>query len=465
MKKIYFLFIFAVLASMTSAFAATVTIWSEDFSSNSLDGYTTVGSGTKLYTEALAGGTSPEILIAKSGGSLTVMIADMKGCTGLLDLTFKTNRTNITVSSSNPQVVIEGGVTGKDGKYTINVPSDVLSFELTFSNSTSKNIRADDFLLTGEAPTAELVLPEISGAVEGATYFDETRNILITCLTEGAQIYYTVKKDGATIAEKTDAVSPVELPLSAAGVYAIEAKSTKGDQMSEVVTLNFTIATLPFEKMDPSAPKEGTYMIAAKGDDGKYYLMRNSVVAQFYVGATEFDVALSEPTKDTANLFFVEKAEGGYYIKNFDQAYVSLIKSGTHENLKPAEATPFVWTFGGTANAVVAGSADFTGTMRFKIYNGTTPEFLCDDASVQPMFLYVNNETSGVESLASASSVKAVAGGIEVVADKAAEVIVVNAAGQMVAVEAVAGGSTLVELPAGFYIVRVADEVVKVIVR
>lgn len=465
MKKIYFLFIFAVLASMTSAFAAPVTIWSEDFSSNSLDGYTTVGSGTKLYTEALAGGTSPEILIAKSGGSLTVMIADMKGCTGLLDLTFKTNRTNITVSSSNPQVVIEGGVTGKDGKYTINVPSDVLSFELTFSNSTSKNIRADDFLLTGEAPTAELVLPEISGAVEGATYFDETRNILITCLTEGAQIYYTVKKDGATIAEKTDAVSPVELSLSEAGVYAIEAMSTKGGQMSKVVTLNFTIATLPFEKMDPSAPKEGTYMIAAKGDDGKYYLMRNSVVAQFYVGATEFDVALGEPTKDTANLFFVEKAEGGYYIKNFDQAYVSLIKSGTHENLKPAEATPFVWTFGGTANAVVAGSADFTGTMRFKIHNGTTPEFLCDDASVQPMFLYVNNETSGVESLASASSVKAVAGGIEVVADKAAEVIVVNAAGQMVAVEAVAGGSTLVELPAGFYIVRVADEVVKVIVR
>ena len=336
---------------------------------------------------------------------------------------------------------------------------------MTFSNSTSKNIRADDFLLTGEAPTAELVLPEISGAVEGATYFDETRNILITCLTEGAQIYYTVKKDGATIAEKTDAVSPVELSLSEAGVYAIEAMSTKGGQMSKVVTLNFTIATLPFEKMDPSAPKEGTYMIAAKGDDGKYYLMRNSVVAQFYVGATEFDVALGEPTKDTANLFFVEKAEGGYYIKNFDQAYVSLIKSGTHENLKPAEATPFVWTFGGTANAVVAGSADFTGTMRFKIHNGTTPEFLCDDASVQPMFLYVNNETSGVESLASASSVKAVAGGIEVVADKAAEVIVVNAAGQMVAVEAVAGGSTLVELPAGFYIVRVADEVVKVIVR
>lgn len=465
MKKIYFLFVFAVLASMTSAFAAPVTIWSEDFSSNSLNGYQTVGSGTKLYTEALAGGTSPEILIAKSEGSLTVTIADLKGCTGLLDLTFKTNRTNITVSSSNPQVVIEGGVTGKDGKYTINVPSDVPSFELTFSNSTSKNIRADDFLLTGEAPTAELVLPEISGAVEGVTYFDETRNILITCLTEGAQIYYTVKKDGATIAEKTDAVSPVELPLSEAGVYAIEALSTKGDQMSDVVTLNFTIATLPFEKMDPSAPKEGTYMIAAKGDDGKYYLMHNSVVAQFYVGATEFDVALGEPTKDTANLFFVEKAEGGYYIKNFDQTYVSLIQSGAHENLKPAETTPFVWTFGGTANAVAAGSADFTGTMRFKIHNGTTPEFLCDEASVQPMFLYVNNETSGVESLASAIGVKAVAGGIEVVADKASEVVVVNAAGQMVAVEAVAEGSTLVEVPAGFYIVRTADEVVKVIVR
>lgn len=312
-----------------------------------------------------------------------------------------------------------------------------------------------------------LDVPVISGAVEGVTYFEETRNISITCLTEGAQIYYTVKKDGATIAEKTDAVSPVELPLSEAGVYAIEAMSTKGDQMSEVVTLNFTIATLPFEKMDPSAPKEGTYMIAAKGDDGKYYLMRNSVVAQFYVGATEFDVALGEPTKDTANLFFVEKAEGGYYIKNFDQAYVSLKAGddGVHVNLKPAEATPFVWTFGGTSDAVQA-TGESTGVfMQFRIIKGTPQFHGTADPGVQPMFLYVNNETSGVESLASASSVKAVAGGIEVVADKAAEVIVVNAAGQMVAVEAVAGGSTLVELPAGFYIVRVADEVVKVIVR
>ena len=74
---------------------AANVIWKEDFSSNSIDRYTIENGGgtTKLYNEALAGGEAPEILIAKSGGSLTVSNLDLKGYSGTLLLTFK--NTNI----------------------------------------------------------------------------------------------------------------------------------------------------------------------------------------------------------------------------------------------------------------------------------------------------------------------------------------------------------------------------------
>lgn len=67
MKKFYFLFLFALIASISNLYAAEVVLWEEDFSSGKLTGYV-VGNGggtTKIISEKLAKGTAPELLIAK----------------------------------------------------------------------------------------------------------------------------------------------------------------------------------------------------------------------------------------------------------------------------------------------------------------------------------------------------------------------------------------------------------------
>lgn len=75
-------------------------------------------------------------------------------------------------------------------------------------------------------------------------------------------------------------------------------------------------------------------------------------------------------------------------------------------------------------------------------------------------------KTSSVSSM-SAEGVKVVAaeGGVEVVADEAAEVAVYTAAGQLVRQARVAEGSTLVNVAPGFYVVRANGTATKVIVR
>ena len=163
--------------------------------------------------------------------------------------------------------------------------------------------------------------------------------------------------------------------------------------------------------------------------------------------------------------YAVEKADGGYYIKNFDQTYVSLVESGDYTNLKPAEETPFVWTFSGTKDAVVATGTEITVPMAFKMYY-STPEFTAEEGATKPMFIYVNNETSGVEStMAGGVAVAGVDGAIAVAADEAVSVAVYTAAGQLAVSTEVAAGTTELSVAPGFYIVKAGDVVKKVIVK
>ena len=67
--------------------------------------------------------------------------------------------------------------------------------------------------------------------------------------------------------------------------------------------------------------------------------------------------------------------------------------------------------------------------------------------------------------VADAASIRTSANGIVVNANEAAVVNVFNAAGQLVKAARVAAGETTVTVPAGFYLVKVADKVAKVIVK
>lgn len=121
--------------------------WLEDFSSKDLSKYVIVNGGTetKLFTSAtdnLAGGTAPEILISKSGGSMTATIAT-EGFSGDLTLVFKSNHADyITVTATGVTVT---KVT--DSEYTITVPEGISTFDVTLKNTNGSNARVDDIEL------------------------------------------------------------------------------------------------------------------------------------------------------------------------------------------------------------------------------------------------------------------------------------------------------------------------------
>lgn len=353
---------------------------------------------------------------------------------------------------------------GAWGVYTVYIENATAASKVEFSSASGKRYFLDEVVIANEAMT-QLVAPGFSGVAEGASYWDEA-TVEIACATEGATINYTVTKDDVADEPVTGAASPVSVKLTEPGRYTVTATASKDSETSEEASISFTIVAFPYDRLDPNGEiKEGTYMIVAADETGQYYMMKNAVQSNFYVQATEFDFEAGVPTTDETCLFFVEKADGGYYIKNFDQTYVSLVESGDYTNLKPAEETPFVWTFSGTKDAVVATGTEITVPMAFKMYY-STPEFTAEEGATKPMFIYVNNETSGVEeTMAGGVAVAGVDGAIAVAADEAVSVAVYTAAGQLAVSTEVAAGTTELSVAPGFYIVKAGDVVKKVIVK
>ncbi len=352
---------------------------------------------------------------------------------------------------------------GAWGVYTVYIENATAASKVEFSSASGKRYFLDEVVIANEAMT-QLVAPGFSGVTDGASYYDEA-TVEIACATEGATINYTVTKDDVAGEPVTGAASPVSVKLTEPGRYTVTATASKDGETSAEATISFTIKeSYSYEYLDPNSEiKEGTYMIVAADGSGQYYMMKNAVSNNFYVQAEKFDFGADPKTFDTPYYFFVEKADGGYYIKNFDQTYVSLVVSGTHTNLKPAEETPFVWIFSGTKDAVVATGTEITVPMGYDVnFNN----FAADADDVKPMFIYVNNETSGVEeTMAGGVAVAGVDGAIAVAADEAVSVAVYTAAGQLAVSTEVAAGTTELSVAPGFYIVKAGDVVKKVIVK
>lgn len=147
-----------------------VTIWSEDFSSfsasdvptkgtNATYTCTNGGSDTKIYEEARAGGTSPELLVSKNNGVFSVVITDLKGCDGEMSLSFITNRTDLVVTikpdkswGTTTSGTIKSGTTST---LTFDIPSGTKKLTIDFSMTNSSNARLDDIVLIGKSDGKE----------------------------------------------------------------------------------------------------------------------------------------------------------------------------------------------------------------------------------------------------------------------------------------------------------------------
>lgn len=117
------------------------------------------GSATKIYSEALAGGTAPELLVSKGSGSFKAAGIPTNGA-ATMSLTFRENAGRITVSSTTEGVTISSP-SFSSNKYTatINNSNNASTIDLVFTNPQSSNVRVDDISLI--APGSAYAVPTI----------------------------------------------------------------------------------------------------------------------------------------------------------------------------------------------------------------------------------------------------------------------------------------------------------------
>lgn len=280
MNKILRLSFIAVLAMVFNVSFAETKIWSEDWTGAKKDqtpaqvnkNYASENAGTKIYEEALAGGKSPELLVAKKSGSFTATIA-LNGATGEMTLRYNTNK-SLTISSSTKGVTIgEGTKSGNTVEAKITVPAGTETLTLTFANTTSSNARLDNILLYQGVAKKPAGLSW--GTASRTATIGSADNLFPTLTNENklAVKYSSSDQKVATINEKG------EVTLVAAGVTEITAEFAGNDEY-EAQSVTYTLTVKAASTVDITNTPETAYTVAkalelieaGEGLDAKVYV-------------------------------------------------------------------------------------------------------------------------------------------------------------------------------------------------
>lgn len=231
-------------ATYTEQGDAPIVIWSEDWSTSNADDkpaqgenatYVYGGSNTKIYTTDIsAGGESPELLIAKSGGSLAITVNDLKGANEGLMFSFKTNNKTIdgdfAVSADNA-VILSSEVEGSKPyvqKLIMALKEGATSLTITLKNDYSRiNVRVDDLELSTYSGVGSF---KISEAGYGTYYSSKAYT-----MPKGVKGYTITGNEGTSLvmneAYAAGDVVPAKTALVVEGAankyYTLVAKSTE----------------------------------------------------------------------------------------------------------------------------------------------------------------------------------------------------------------------------------------------
>lgn len=322
-------------------------------------------------------------------------------------------------------------------------------------------------------------------SVEEGTY-SEAQAITLTPGEGGAQVYYTI--NGGT---EQPYIEPIKLEED--GTYKISAYTAGTEALAKSATVTKTyVISLPLEEPyilceDAAWLTEGANIIfassVAAGEQkamSKLQKTNNRGAASVTIGsafnAGKETVGIVSKDADVA-VFTVGISNGHitFYTgdsrdaKNNSVAGYLYAANSKDNQLKTqnnvddnAEWTVAVATNGEAT--IKAQGNNKRNWMRYNPNNGAM--FSCYTGGQDPIYIYLLGKTSSVSSM-SAEGVKVFAaeGGVEVVAEEAAEVAVYTVAGQLVRQARVAEGSTLVNVAPGFYVVRANGTATKVIVR
>ena len=371
----------------------------------------------------------------------------------------------------------------KTTKTTTITPTDQdgkVKFEMKRTNG---NVYLSSIAITYEDGTS-CGVPTFS--VEEGT-FTEAQTITLTPGEGGAQVFYTI--NGGT---EQPFIEPIKLEED--GTYKIAAYTAGTETLAKSATVTKTyVINLPLEEPyilceDAAWLTEGANIIfassVAAGEQkamSKLQKTNNRGAASVTIGsafnAGKETVGIVSKDADVA-VFIVGKSNGHitFYSgdsKNEENNEVAgyLYAAGSKSNILKTQKivdSNAEWTVSVAADGAATIKAQGTNSRNLMQYNpnNSNPMFSCYTGGQDPIYIYLLGKTSSVSSM-SAEGVKVFAaeGGVEVVADEAAEVAVYTAAGQLVRQARVAEGSTLVNVAPGFYVVRANGTATKVIVR
>lgn len=110
------------------------------------------GSNTKIFNDALAGGSAPELLVSKSNGSFSVK-GIPTGSATVMTLNYAANNNSLAVTSPTTGITLTKIA---DQVYKIQAQSELSSFDLVFTNASSSNTRLDNISVIVGAPVASI---------------------------------------------------------------------------------------------------------------------------------------------------------------------------------------------------------------------------------------------------------------------------------------------------------------------
>lgn len=471
MKKFYFLFLFALIASISNLYAAEVTYtftsktweatcdgvvanWTPKkegagFSNGvqATDAFKTddiVAISPKSFEKVTKVTVAYHTNSKKGAGTISVKIGDNTGISKSVTKTGGTKSRSLEYTPAENQT----GNVALAVKCTTN-SIYVESVSITYENGTSCGV-----------PTF---------SVEEGTY-KEAQAIKLTAGEGGSQVFYTIN-DG------TEQLFIEPIKLEEDGTYKITAYTAGTETLAKSVTVTKTyVISLPLDVPyilceDAAWLTDGAKIIFVGEKDDKYYGM--SVVDEKFITGGLVTISGKNLTrKDAAVKVFVVGRTAKGVTFNTDAGYLAAGKTATKGNLSYAagnEEDCFHWTVSVANEEATVENVDVTGDYTNLQFNtsATKPRFgAYKGLSTGNLSIYLLGSTSSVSSMSSEGvKVFAAEGGVEVVAEEAAEVAVYTAAGQLVRQVRVAEGSTLVNVAPGFYVVRANGTATKVIVR
>lgn len=468
MKKFYFLFLFALIASIGNLYAAEKTVtykftsktWEATCDGVAANWISLVDADGFIANKPAATGST------KPSAESPVEYTEIKS----IEVSWATSN-----SGKGTIAVYVGGVmqstvnctSNASNKKTTIMPKDrngKVKFVMTRSGG---NVYLPSISITYDDGTS-CGVPTFS--VEEGTY-KEAQEITLTPGEGGAQVYYTI--NGGT---EQPFIEPIKLEED--GTYKIAAYTARTETLAQSATVTKTyVINLPLEEPyilceDAAWLTDGAKVIFVGEKADKYYGL-SDVDGKFITGGL---VTISEKNlteKDaTVKVFVVGRTANGVTF-NTAAGYLAAGKTAKAANLSYAAGNKgdcFHWTVSVANGEATVVNADVTGDYTNLQFNtsATNPRFGAykKGLSTGNLSIYLLGSTSSVSSM-SAEGVKVFAaeGGVEVVAEEAAEVAVYTAAGQLVRQARVAEGSTLVNVAPGFYVVRANGTATKVIVR